>query len=803
MSLASGTRLGPYEIVAALGAGGMGEVYKARDTRLDRAVAVKILPIADPDRRRRFAREAKAIAALSHPHICVLHDVGEQTLSTDPVRTVDFIVMEYLEGESLADHLKVGPLPPGDVLDLSMQIADALATAHEADIVHRDLKPHNIFITKRGQAKVLDFGLAKMVADRQRADDDPSLESTRLAERALTDPGTTMGTIAYMSPEQARGDETDARSDIFSFGAVLYEMAAGRPAFAGRTAAVITDELLNKQPAAASSLNPNAPPGLDRIIAKALAKDPARRYQGAADLRGDLERVKQALASPAGGASLVLRSRASIARSVAIAAGVVLVLALLAAAGRRWIGPASDAGPIDSIAVLPFVNAGGTPDADYLSDGLAETLTNSLTQVKGLRVVPRTLAAKYKTATVDPHEAGTALNARAVVTGRVTQRGDRLTVQAELIDVAGVAQLWGDQFDRPLADVLTLQADISKAIADKLRLHLSREDEKGLTAGAPKDSLAYQLFLKGRHETDRRTRAGFATATDFFNQAIVRDPSYARAYAGLAYVYLWQAYWSYLPSAEAYPKAMAAANRAVALDAGSADAHAALGWLNLYYRWDWAGSAREYDRALALDPSVAYIHQWHGEALSTRGRHEDAIAEVKQAVALDPLSTDLMTSLGFVLINARRFDEAIETQKAAVAKGADSTLAQLDLARAYRLAGKSDLAIAESRKMLDTGDPLAEPFMALSYARAGRRADALFILRKMEDRARRGHQGSTLVGAVYAALGDRDPAFRWLDEAFKEHDTFMPWLRVDPEFENLHADPRFDDLIRRIGIPAQ
>jgi tetratricopeptide (TPR) repeat protein len=376
-------------------------------------------------------------------------------------------------------------------------------------------------------------------------------------------------------------------------------------------------------------------------------------------------------------------------------------------------------------------------------------------------------------------------------------------VQAELIDVAGVAQLWGDQFDRPLADVLAVQADISKAIADKLRLHLTREDEKGLAAGAPKDAVAYQLFLKARHETDKRTRVGFAAATDFFNQAIVRDPSYARAYAGLAYVYLWQAYWGYLPSADAYPKALVAANRAVALDDGSADAHAALGWLNLYYRWDWAASAREYERALALDPSAAYIHQWVGESLSTRGRHDAAIAELKQAVALDPLSTELMTSLGFVLINARHFDEAIEVQKAAVAKGADSTLAQLDLARAYRLAGKSDLAVAESRKMLDTGDPLGEPFMALSYARAGRRADAVAILRKMEDNTRRNRQGSFLIGAVYAALGDRDPAFRRLDEAVKEHDTFLPWIKVDPEFDNLRTDPRFDDLIRRIGIPEQ
>jgi TolB-like protein/tetratricopeptide (TPR) repeat protein len=787
MPLAVGTRLGPYEIIAPIGAGGMGEVYKACDTRLDRTVAIKILPTADPDLRQRFVREAKTIAALSHPHICVLHDVGEQHLGD---RTVDFIVMEYLEGESLADRLKAGPLATDAVLDLARQVADALEAAHAADIVHRDLKPHNIVITKRGQAKVLDFGLAKMAAERQTADDE---QPTRLAERALTNPGTTMGTIAYMSPEQARGDDTDARSDIFSFGAVLYEMATGRPAFAGRTAAVITDELLNRQPAAATSINPECPPALQHIIDRALEKSPDRRYQRVADLRADLERLTR---MPDRGVSVASASRM---RYGWPAAAIVMGLALVA--GWRWIPRRTTSGPIDSIAVLPFVNAGGASDTEYLADGLAETLTNSLTRVRGLRVVPRTLAARYRNSNVDPHQAGTALNARAVVTGRVMQRGDRLLVQAELVDVDGVAQLWGDQYDRPLDDVLSIEAAISRAIADNLRLRLTGDDQRGLTAGAPKDAVAYQQFLKGRYETDKRTRAGFAAATDFFNQAIARDPSYARAYAGLAYVYLWQAYWGYLPSADAYPKATAAANRAVALEDGSADAHAALGWLNLYYHWDWAGAAREYDRALAIDPSAAYIHQWNGESLSTRGRHDDAIAELKEAIALDPLSTELMTSLGFVLINATRFDEAIAEHQAAVSKGAESTLAQLDLTRAYRLAGKIDLAIAEGRKMLDNGDPLAEPFMAMNYARAGRRAEALTILRKMEDNARSRHQGNFLVAAVHAALGETDPAFRWLDEAFKQHDTFLPWLKVDPELAALHDDPRFAEMIRRIGIP--
>jgi serine/threonine protein kinase len=799
MRLAPGTRLGPYEILGPLGAGGMGEVYKGRDTRLDRTIAIKILPSADPDRRLRFAREARAVAALSHPHICVLHDVGEQAPSTDPTQPVAFIVIEYLEGESLADRLKAGPLPPDVLVGLALQITDALDAAHGANVIHRDLKPQNIFVTARGQAKVLDFGLAKLDAGANAADADVAAQATMIAERALTDPGTAIGTVAYMSPEQARGDDTDARTDIFSFGAVLYEMATGRPAFSGKTSAVIIDELLNRTSTAPRILNPQIPGELDRIIRRALEKDRGRRYQHASELRADLERLEHGRAA---GADARDSARWTTRRRLgaAIAAGVLLVAGGLAWT-RPWKAAPPASGPIDSIAVLPFVNGSGTPDADYLSDGLAETLTNSLTRVPGLRVVPRTLAARYKNATVDPREAGAALNARAIVTGRVTQRGDRLMVLAELIDAASVAQLWGDQFDRPLADVLTVQAEISTAIADNLRLHLTREEQQGLTAGTPKDAVAYQLYLKGRYETNKRTRDGYAAATRFFQQAIAQDGTYARAHAGLADVYLWQAYWGYLRPADAYPRSMAAARQALALDDRSADAHASLGWLNLYYLWNWPESQVQYERAVALDPTSAAIRAWYGESLSTRARHDDAINEVRRAAALDPISPQIKTSLAFVLSNARQFDEAVAIQKQAAEQGLESTLAQLDLARLYRLSGQHDLAIALSRTMVDSGDPLGPTFLAASYARAGRRADALAIVRKMAADAAGSDQGAFLVAAVYAALADRDRAFRWLEEAYQERDTFLPWLKVDPEFDSLRGDPRFDSLIRRIGIP--
>ena len=602
-----------------------------------------------------------------------------------------------------------------------------------------------------------------------------------------------------MSPEQARGDDTDERSDIFSFGAMLYEMATGYPAFPGRTPAVIFDEILNRSPVPPRTLNAELAPELEPILFKALAKDREARYQSAGELRGALERARRSDVRQGGHEGQTAKGVSRlrwIGAGLGVAAAALLAIMLT---NRERAAPAAAIDPIDSIAVLPFINASGTPDADYLSEGVAGTLTNNLTRVSGLRVVPRTLSAKYRAA--DPAQAGRDLNARAVVTGRVVQRGDRLIIQAELIDVATVALLWGDQFERPLADVLTVQAEISAAIAENLHLRLTPDDRKNLTAGAPRDAVAYQLYLRGQFASNERTADAYRQATMYFDQAIKREPAYALAYAGLADAYIWQGYWGYMNPSDAYQQAVVAARQAVKLDDRSADGHAALAWISLFYQWDWPQSEREYQRALTLDPTKSSIRRMYGESLGTRGRFEEAVAEIRRAVALDPLSGPNLVSLGFMLSNIGQFDESIEALKRAIELEPEHTLAKLDLARSYRLAGRHELAIDESRRMLDAGDPLGPTFLAASYAQAGRKAEALKLVQGMIGRARQSGKGSFLVALVLVRLGDHEQALEWLERAYTEHDTFLAWLRVDPDFAALRRDPRFEDLVKRIGIP--
>jgi len=838
MSLQPGARVGAYEIVTLIGAGGMGEVYRARDTRLDRTVAIKVLPAemsSDPDRRERFDREARAISSLNHPHICILHDVGNQDGAS-------YLVMECREGETLASRLSKGPLPIDQVLRYAIEIADALDAAHAAGIIHRDLKPANIFVTKRGQTKVLDFGLAKLAQDNRAAALTLDENAPTLNEVHLTNPGTALGTVAYMSPEQARGENLDAQSDLFSFGVVLYEMATGRPAFPGKTTAVIFNEILNKTPTPPARLNPEVPPKLDEIIDRCLEKDRELRYHTAADVRANLKRVQRDMdterartssraaveeealptesparagssSGPGGGPSSSVTPQSSSDAALAIGivqrhktgvvvAAVILVLLVVGVIGGRiWLARKSG-GPIDSIAVLPFVNGSGSPDANYLSDGLTDTITNSLSQIHSLRVVPRTLAARYKNQTVDPRQAARELNVRAIVTGSVMQRGDQISVQAEMIDAANVAQLWGDHFDRSVSDMMNVQSDISKAIAENLRMQLTSDDHKGMVAGTTQNAEAYQLYLKGHYEFVKRNRDGYSRANAYFEQAIARDPSYALAYAGLASGYSQQALFGYSPPSETFPKAIAAARKAIALDDGSADAHAWLGFSILLYEWNWKQSELELHRALALDPNDAEAHLVSGLFLGTLRRFDEGIAEEKRAEALDPLLPP--TSLGYILTEAHSYAEALVALNRALELEPDSVLAHVYLARLYGYSGKGDLAIAESRRAIELGFPFGQTLLAQSYAVAGKRAEAVALLKKSIEQSKRSNSGAFFIVFAFDALGDKDQAFSLLEESYKEHDAVLVFLNEVPFLNDAwRADPRFQDLVRRIGIPTQ
>jgi serine/threonine-protein kinase len=794
-------------------------VYRATDTRLDRSVAIKVLPSAttnDPHARERFEREARALSRLSHPHICGIFDVGHQD-------GIDFLVMEYLEGETLRERIAAGPVPLPRAVEIGIQMADALDKAHGVGVVHRDLKPGNVMLTSTG-VKILDFGLAKL-ASHPGAGAPPAASDVRtmLNPEQLTQPGTTLGTVAYMSPEQARGEDSDARGDVFALGAVLYEIVTGRTAFGGPTSAVIFDEILNRTPPSPTSIRPNLPDDVDRVIARAIEKDPDLRYQSAADLASELRRVKRDLESvkqqsqgsgsahvgnqgaslvtpsPSGSGSVQARTR-RLGRLVV--AGVALTAAV-ALGGWLWWTRGGAVGAIESVAVMPFVNGSGNPDLDYLSDGFGESIANSLARIEALRVVPRSLVAQYNNQTVDFRQLARDLNVRAVVTGRVVQRGDRLAVQAELIDAVAVAQIWGERFDRSAADVLALQREISTAIADNLRLRLSAEEERRLASGATASADAYRAYAKGRFELNKRTREGLEAATSYFNEAIRIDQNYALAHAGLAQTHIVQAFFGYVPAGEGLRQAKRAATEAVNLDDRLADAHTALGWTSLRYDWDWTTGQREFALARALDQENATTFSWSTAVPLSMGKFDEAIAATKQAEALAPLAPGFFTGTGYIMTYARRYNEAIDALTMVLRLQSDLGAAHRYLASVYRLTGRLDMAIAADRQAIQLGDPHGPVDLATSLAAAGRTVEAVQMLGPVIAHARQVRDGAFYIALVYATLGRNDEAFAWLEEAYSNRDPWLPFLAVHPEFDRLHGDPRFDDLVRRIGIPIR
>ena len=742
-----GETVSHYKIIEKLGEGGMGVIYKAEDLKLKRIVALKFLShevTRDQKAKERFVYEAQAASALEHPNICNIHEIDEISIEG---RDQMFICMAYYQGETLEKKIGRGPLKIDEAIDIGIQLSEGLAIAHEAKITHRDIKPANVIITARAEVKVIDFGLAKL-ADRKR----------------LTDSGTTLGTLTYMSPEQIRGENVDHRSDIFTFGAVLYEMVTGQKPFKGEPDQVMLYSIVIDDPEPLTALRTGVPKELERIVNKALNKSKEERYQHMDEMRVDLKAL-----------SLKVRKDSGYQHE-----------------------------KVESLAVMPFSNASGKEELEYLSEGITESLITNLSQISNFKVISRTSVFHYQGQHIEIQKVARELKVNKLLLGWVSRRSDEVSIGIELVEGRNNSQIWGEQYARKFTDVVQIQEEIVKDISTKLKLKLTRKEKKHLSKQYKTGNEAYQLFLKGRYHWNKRTADNFKQSISFYNQAIEKDPTYALAYSGLSDSYALIGIYGYLPAKDVWPKAKAAALKAMEIDPDMAEAHNALGAVESSYEWNWAKAENEFQHSIALNPNYATAHQWYAGQLWILGKFDDALREIRKAQEIDPLSLQINTDVGRLHYYAKEYDLAIQEYQKILELDSNFFPAHFWLGLTLLEKLDFDLAIEALQTALTLSGNYAAVTAALGYAFgiSGKRAEAKKIVKELKNRARNEYISATYFGWVHVSLNELDAAFQYFDKAFEERSWWLVYTKIWPFPEQMIRDARYTKLLKKIGLPA-
>ena len=779
-----------YKIFEKLGKGGMGIVYKAEDTRLKRTVALEFLPpelTRDPEAEERFIQEARAASAIEHNNICTIYEINEtKPAPGEPGDGQIFIAMACYEGETLREKISRGPLRIEEALDIASQVSNALQEAHEKGIVHRDLKPANVMITRKGQAKIMDFGLAKL-----------------RGQKKLTREGTTVGTVAYMSPEQARGEEVDHRTDIWSLGTVLYEMITAHIPFEGEYEQAVVYSILNEDPKPMTGLRTGISIELERIVSKTLEKNPNERYQHLDEVLVDLRAIARVPESRAITFSQTKAKRFRAKHTYIYAGIVILLLILLAGRFILFPGDMQQAEAIDSVAILPLENISGNPDQEYFAQGMTEALITELSKIKALRVISRTSAMRYKNTDKSLPQIANELSVDAVVEGSALLAGEHVRITAQLIEAATDRHIWADSYERELRDIITLQKEVAHTIAQEIRITVTKEEQGRLAQVRPVNPEAYELYLKGRYFWDKRTPEAMTKGIEYFRQAIREDPDYALAYTGLADSYHLLASYSILAPMEAFPKAKEAALKALEIDGTLAEAHNSLAATELLYDWDWAAAEREFKRAIELNPNYVTAHQWYAIYLTVTERMNEAITEIKRAMEIDPLSLSLQTGLARQFYFVREYDQAIEQYDKALELDANYVFARAFLGLAYVQKLMYEEAIAEFRQavaLTEGKEPGMLAVLGHAYGVSGQNDEALGILSELSRLSEQRYVPPFYIAVVYVGLGDSDHAFEWLEKACADRSEWMIYLNVEHILDPIREDPRFETLVERIGL---